>query len=218
MIVRSLLLSIFAGSGLLITTASATTIYTADFSNAGEGSTHDNDPDGFETSPLSGTNWVLTFGSLDTDGTTNEFITVGGVMRVQDWGGTGTITSDSIPITSNGTVDISGAAAAIAIGPAFNVSGEGLTWFYTLNSTTTTSALLGNGTSSNNGMDLSNSFNSVAVSSGDTLLVGFTIDVDGVSDGAEISALTVDFTAVPEPTTALLSGLALLALLMRRRD
>lgn len=214
--VQSTIHSCLTATGLLIASASGSIIYTADFSNPGEGSTHDDEGDGFETSPLSGTNWELSFGSLETDGTTNEFITVGGVMRVQDWGGSGTITSNPIPIASDGTVDIAGTALAIASGDAFNVAGEGITWFYTLNASTTSSALIGNGTAVNE-TDISNSFNSVAVSSGDTLLVGFTVDVDGLSDGAEISSLTVDFTPIPEPTTALLASLGLLALFRRRR-
>ena len=216
MTICSLTLPVLSAVAITASSFGATTIYEADFSTAGQGSTHDSGSDGFETSPLSGANWVLTFGSLGTDSTPNEFITVGGLMRVQDWGGDGTITSESISIIGNGTIDISGTAAAIASGDAFNSSGEGLTWFYTLNGDTTTSGLLGNGTAVD-GTDLSHVFSSVAVSNGDTLLVGFTIDVDGASDGAEISALTVDFTAVPEPSTTLLGGLALLGLLIRRR-
>ncbi|YCM43940.1 PEP-CTERM sorting domain-containing protein [Verrucomicrobiaceae bacterium 227] len=212
---RNKLLLIVAA--IVPSTAYSANIYMMDFSVAGQGSTHDTGGDALESSPVVGANWTLTFDSVASDGSTNEFITVGGLMRVQDWGGTGTVTGDAITIPAAGTVDISGVAAAIAAGPAFNAADEGLTWFYTLNGSTTTSGLIGNATAVD-GTDLSYSFSSIAVSSGDTLLVGFSVDVNGGDDGAEITSLDVDFTeTIPEPSTALLGGLALLGLLRRRR-
>jgi hypothetical protein len=214
----NILSSLFALA--LVGSASGTVIYTTDFSVGGQGSTHDTGgSDPIEGSPIVGANWTLSFPSPSSDGTTNEFITVGGLMRVQDWGGDGTVTSNPITITGDGTVDIIGAALSIGSDSFNNVGTEGITWFYTLNTTTTTLYLgeteLGGPVGA--GTDVGNTFSPVAVSNGDTLSVGFTVEVDGADDGVEVTSVTVDFTAVPEPTTALLSGLSLLALLRRRR-
>ncbi len=213
------LLSALAVSGFFITSATGTTIYAADFSNAGEGSTHDTGADPIDASPITGTNWVLAFPAPSSDGTSNEFITVGGVMRIQDWGGEGTVTSNEITIASAGTVDITGAALSIG-SDAFNIGTEGITWFYALNGSTT-SVFLGEtalgGGSVNAGTDVGHVFSSIAVEAGDSLFVGFTVEVDGADDGVEVSALTVDFTPVPEPTTTLLGTLGLLFLLRRRK-
>ena len=195
--------------------ACGTVIYAADFSIAGQGSTHDTVGDGFETSPVTGANWTLTFGSLSSDTTTNEFITTGGLIRVQDWGGSGTITSDTIVTTGAGTVDISGAALTIGT-DAFNAGAEGITWFYTLNGSTTSLTISGPDPV-NSGTDVGNVFSDVAVEAGDILTVGFTVVVDGLSDGVEVSSLTVDFTPIPEPSAPLLSGMACLLAVFRRK-
>ena len=212
-------ISIFKYPSLLIlavtTGNSAITIYDIDFSVDSHGETHSGSGS-FTAGSFDGENWTLDWPDVQTDSTTNEFITTGGIIRVQDWGGTGTVTSDPITITDAGTVGISGAAVAIADGPAFNAGSEGLTWFYILNGVTIDSGLLGNGTAVD-GTDLGFSFSAIPVSSGDTLVVGFEVDVNGVSDGAEISSLTVDFAPIPEPSAALLGGLGLLTLLLRRR-
>jgi hypothetical protein len=196
-----------------------------DFSTAGQGSTHDNDADGFEISPIAGgtapNNWELTFGSLNSDSTTNEFITVGGVMRVQDWGGTGTVTG-SWTATGDGTVDIVGKGLTIGSDVFNNVGNEGITWFYSINAGTPVATFLGEaelgGSAVGSGTDVGNSFSGVAINSGDVLDYGFSVNVDGAGDGVEISSVTVEFADVPEPTSAAMFGLAVFGLgLVRRR-
>ena len=139
-------------------------------------------------------------------------------MVVQDWGGSGTLTSDTINITSSGTFDFSGSAVTVSDGPAFNVSSEGFEWFYAINGGTEV-AFGGvgqgfGGSDVGDGVDLSDSVTDIAVSSGDTLQVGFNFNVNGANDGFEVSSMSVD--VIPEPSTALLSSLGLLALLRRR--
>lgn len=209
--------------GLLATCSIGTAaLYTADFSNAGEGLTHSTGtppPAGPHT--VSGTNWELSYATApSTDSSGNQFITVGGVMSVLDWGGDGTITSDPILVTSDGTVDITGAAVAVG-GDVFNSVGtEGITWFYKINTDPVVSIYYGEtelGGPVAGGTDIGNLFDDIAVSSGDTLLVGFTVNVNGGGDGADISSLEVELTPVPEPSSAALLGLGGLALILRRR-
>ena len=201
---------------LLCGPAIGASLYTADFSVPGQGSTHTTSTDPLESSPVAGANWTLTFGSPSTDTTTNEFITTaGGVMRVQDWGGDGTITSALITISGGGLIDITGSALTIGTDSFNDVGTEGITWFYILNGDTT-SVLLGEtelGGPVAAGTDVGHSFTSIAVADGDELRVGFTVNVNGAGDGVEISSLVV----IPEPTTALLASLGLLALFRRRR-
>lgn len=206
----------------LLASASVSTaaLYSMDFSTPDQGSTHDTGGDAIEASPIAGTNWTLTHSTPSSDSTTNEFITVAGsLMRVQDWGGDGTVTSSIINIVANGIVEITGTGLSIG-GDSFNTVGtEGITWFYSINGGTTSTYLgeteLGGPVAA--GTDVGNSFSSVAVTSGDTLLVGFTVNVNGAGDGVEISALDVEFTPVPEPSSSALLGLGGLALILRRR-
>jgi len=190
--------------------ANAILVYEADFTIDGQGATHDTVGDALESSPIAGANWVLTFGSPSSDGSTNEFITVGGVMRVQDWGGDGTVTSNPINIITDGTVDIIGRGLSIGSDAFNNVGTEGVTWFYSLNSGSPVSVFLGEtelGGPVSSGTDVGNTFSSIPVSLGDILEVGFTVNVNGGGDGVEISSLSVDFAAVPEPSAFLFASL-----------
>ncbi|HCL98121.1 MAG TPA: hypothetical protein DHW77_10175 [Verrucomicrobiales bacterium] len=200
---------------------SSAVLYNMDFSIVGQGSTHNSGGDAIEPSPISGSNWTLTHNNPSTDGSTNEFITVAGdKMRVQDWGGDGTVTSDPINITSNGIVNINGVATTIGT-DVFNIGSEGVTWFYQINSagivsTTIDETTLGAGAVPA-GVDVGHSFGNVAVSAGDALLIGFTVNVNGAGDGVEISSLSADFTAIPEPSSCVMLGLGAMAFLLYRR-
>lgn len=196
----------FSGSAI------AASIYSMDFSVLGQGSTHQTPNNPVETSPIVGENWTLAFGSVQSDSTLNEFITQGNVMRVQDWGGLGTVTSDVINIAESGLVDIAG--KAIALG--FSIASENITWFYQINALPKITFEISGPISL--GTPADNTFSSIAVSGGDELLVGFSVNVNGAGEGVEISALDVDFTAIPQPA-ALAAGLPLLGLLtMTRRS
>lgn len=194
---------------ILVTNASAVLVYDADFSIAGQGATHSGSGT-FAAGSAAGQNWELTWPSVATDGSLNEFQAVAGnLMRVQDWGGDGTLTSDNINIASSGTIDIIGVGLSIG-GDSFNTVGtEGITWFYTLNGNTTDIFLgetqLGGPVAS--GTDVGNTFAGVPVSIGDVLNVGFTVNVNGGGDGVEISSLSVDFTPIPEPSAFLFGTL-----------
>ena len=222
--ILSFKLAIYAASAgalfLGANSSQAAAIYTMDFSVVGQGSTHDTGGDAIDGSPITGANWVLSFPTPSSDGSTNEFITAGGVMRVQDWGGDGTVTSNPITITADGTMDVAGTALTIGSDSFNNVGTEGITWFYTVNGTPT-SIYLGEtelgGAPVNAGTDVGNTFPGVSVSPGDTVTVGFTVNVDGAGDGVEVSSLTVDFTPVPEPSSIAFLSLGVITLLRRRR-
>ena len=207
---------------LMAATANGTLVYTMDFSVPGQGATHtrNNSITAFSApSPVAGSNWTLTYGSVSSDSTTNEFITNSGVMRVQDWGGEGTITSDPINIVETGTVDIVG--SGLTIGPdGFNSGSEGITWFYTINSGTPVTTFLGHSTQNgavDAGTDVGAAFNDVPVFGGDRLEIGFSVDVNGAGDGVEVSSMTVNFTAIPEPSGAVAMALVLALCVVRRR-
>lgn len=206
--------------------ANADVVDSLDFSTDGQGSTHDTSgSDPIESSPISGgtapNDWTLTFdpGLVSSDGSTNEFITSGGVMRVQDWGGDGTVTGNWVA-SGDGTIDVIGAALTIGA-DSFNFVGtEGITWFYAINGGTATTLYLGEselGGPVAEGTDVGNTFSDIVVASGDSIDYGFTVNVNGAGDGVEISSVTVDFTAIPEPATATLFGLAGLGLCVIRR-
>jgi len=196
-------------------------LYSMDFSIPGQGSTHDTGGDALELSPITGANWTLTYGAVSSDTTTNEFITTAGnLMRVQDWGGSGTITSQLIPIVANGTVAIAGQGLSIG-SDAFNTVGtEGITWFYSINGGSAVAVYLGEaelGGPVASGTDVGHTFSNIAVTSGDSLAIGFTVNVNGTDDGVEISAMTVDFTPAPEPSSSLLLSLGGITCLFRRK-
>ena len=211
-------LSIGLVSLIAATANGATVLYDADFSTDGQGVTHSTAGGFSDTSPYSGANWILTFDSPSTDSGGNQFITAGGLMSVLDWGGDGTITSLGITIAETGAVNITGAGLAVG-SDVFNIVGnEGITWFYSINSGAPVTVFLGEtelGGPVAAGTDVGNSFTNVAVTAGDTLEVGFTVNVNGGGDGVDISSLSVE--TVPEPSTALLGGLALLGFLRRKR-
>ncbi len=210
------LFRLFLTLALASSSASAALIYQADFSVAGQGSTHDNSGnDPFETSPVAGANWQLSFPTPSSDGSTNKFITENGAMVVDDWGGEGTITGDAVTVPTDGTITVAG----VGTGGDFNATAEFFNWFYIVNSGTpvTFGTTFGNPTA--NGTVFDGSLSGIPVSAGDTVQVGFTINVNGSSDGATVTALTIDHAPVPEPAGFALLFVALLGCvgLLRRK-
>ena len=199
-------------------------VYTADFSIAGQGFTHSTSSPPATAPPTqsaAGPNWVASYTSTPaTDGSLNEFVTAGGVFRVQDFGGTGVLTSNTIAIPATGIVDIAGAAQTIGTDAFNNVGVEGITWFYAINAAAPVEVFLGEtelGGPVAAGTNVGNTFSNIAVTNGDSLTVGFRVNVDGAGDGVEVSSLTVNHTAIPEPSSfAFLTVLAGLTLFVNR--
>ncbi|MEL6106121.1 MAG: hypothetical protein AAFU85_08795 [Planctomycetota bacterium] len=222
------ILGVVAATLLAASPANAAIIYSADFSTPGLGVTHDTTSGSVvfsAPSPFIGPNWSITYDESDvsSDLSSNEFITdIPGVMIVQDWGGVGTLTSETINITDDGTVDIIGIGESIGT-DAFNNLGdnEGITWFYSINSGAAVTEFLGEvalGGPVASGTDVSNTFGGVSVAAGDTLEVGFFVNVDGAGDGVSISSVEVDFTtAIPEPSSFAALALISVPVLVRRR-
>lgn len=141
-------------------------------------------------------------------------------MVVSDWGGDGTLISDVINITTTGTFTFSGVAVTDSSGDAFNASSEGFEWFYSINSGSEVSfGGVGQGFGGVNvgdGFDLSDSVSGIAITAGDTLEVGFNFNVNGASDGFNVSSMSV--SAVPEPSAfGLIAGMLGFTWVMLRR-
>lgn len=214
--------TVFALSVFNAAQAEAGVIYAMDFSIDGQGATHTGAANTqFAAGSAVGSNWGLSWPDVDTDTTLNEFVTDGGLMRVQDWGGSGTVTSNTIAITGAGTVDIASVATTIGA-DVFSTSDEGVTWFYAINGGAPTSQLIDEASLGvgpvGSGVSVGATFSNVAVQSGDTLEIGFTVVVNGADDGLTVSQFDVDFTAtVPEPSSFAICGVALACIAVRKR-
>ncbi len=215
---------------LLGNPANGDVVDSLDFGTPGQGVTHTTTT-GFSapSGTMGGTapnDWMLTYvaANVSTDTSLNEFITVPtGVMRVQDWGGAGTVTATPWVATSAGTVNIAGSGLTIGDDVFNNVGVEGITWFYSINGGATVNFFLGeaeltgSGNPVGSGVDVGHSFSGLSLNPGDSLSYGFTVNVDGANDGVEISAMTVDFTAIPEPGMSVLLVISLVGLAQCRR-
>ncbi len=202
-------------SAPLVTQASI--VESLDFSGFNDGVTHTSF-DGFSSSsPYNSTtgDWVLTWdsGTVSTDGTLNQFTTLlGGFMRVQDWGGEGTLVSATPWIApTKGLLNIAGIASTIGGSNVFNDPGEGITWFYSINGGGNVTQFL------NNDGSLNHSFDDVYVNVGSAVTFGFSVDVEGEGDGAQISSMTLDFRSIPEPATLPIILTSMVVLSTRRK-
>lgn len=194
--------------------AQAETVYDADFSTPGIGSTHTSGGDPLESSPIAGPNWTMSWPSPPaSDTTTNSFITQGNTVFIDDWGGDGVLTSDAIDVSSYDLVDIAGVAATHGNDVFNNTSTEYFDWFYSIDAGSQVNQLFTNDGS------LDHTFSNVDVSGASSLVVGFSFNVNGAGDGVDVSSLTVSGqpTAIPEPATAVLGGLTLVAASLYRR-
>lgn len=227
----------FAIGLLMAASTHADVVDFLDFSTDGDGVIHRSPDFALPNSPVAGgaspNDWLISYDPINvaTDTTLNEFQVQGGVMRVQDWGGVGTLTGNWMA-TSDGTIDIEGVGVTIGNAP-FNstvVNGpgifvtEGITWFYQVNSdpivevTLDRVALTGDaGTPVTAGTSVGNIFEDIEVSAGDNISYGFWIAVEGENDGVEISSVTIDFSPVPEPASGLIIFLGGIGWATRRR-
>ena len=202
-------------SAPLVTQASI--VESLDFSGSNDGVTHTSF-DGFSSSsPYNSVtgDWAITWdsGTVSTDATLNQFTTLlGGFMRVQDWGGEGTLESTTPWIApTKGLLNIAGIASTIGGSNVFNDPGEGITWFYSVNGGSNVTQFL------NNDGSLDHTFNDVFVNVGSAVTFGFSVDVEGEGDGAQISSMTLDFRTIPEPATIPILMASLVALGARRK-
>jgi len=171
-------------------------IYEADFLVDGQGSTHDNTGgDNLEPSPVMGENWSI-FWNVDpaTDGSTNRFITEGGVLISDDWGGAAFFESEDIDVSGLTTVNIL-AEGSTRGSLVFNASDEGFNWYYIVDGVQTD----GPRVTSDGSLDFTQA---VDVSGASTLKVGFAFEVNGAGDGFDITSLTVN-DGVPSPEMTL---------------
>lgn len=177
-------------------------LYTSDFSVDGIGFTHTTNSPPPSSGTASGSNWTISFSQTpSTDATTNSFITSGGSLTAKDWGGAARFETNLIDVSAVSSVDITGLGSG-----TFNTSSEFFEWFYSIDGATPVTASKATGT-------FNHTFSNVDVSAGSMLLVGFTFNHDGASDGFNVSSVTV----IPEPSTTLLGALGALVLLRRRR-
>ena len=165
--------------------------------------------------------WNLSWGSVTSErygASTNYFATIGGEMVIRDWGGVGTLESATAwQVTEDGTIDVSGVAAAYQNG--FDTANEGITWFYSINGGDNVQQFVGGFGAG----DASYTFSDIAVSAGDQISYGFAVEIDG-DDSVYVSSVAINFfsnsggTGTPEPTSLLMFGsLALFGLRRRKR-
>lgn len=149
-------------------------------------------------SAVIGTTGTFAFDSLATDTTANTATFSGTEFQANDWGGNGTFSSIGIDVSEFASVTISGAGTSV-----FAASTEFFNFFYTLDGGTPINFAPGDEV--------------VDTSGASNLVVGFAFNHNGASDNVQVTNLSVDGVAVPEPSAALLGGLGLLALMRRRR-
>lgn len=150
-------------------------------------------------SAVIGTTGTFAFDSLSTDGSANTATFSGTGFQANDWGGNGTFSSIGIDVSEFASVTISGAGTSVFNTPP----AEFFNFFYTLDGGTPINFAPGDEV--------------VDTSGASNLVVGFAFNHNGGSDNVQVTNLSVDGVAVPEPSAALLGGLGLLALMRRRR-
>lgn len=220
--------------GLLITPASGDLIYSADFSNEGDGfPDHDNDGGtaailppavapqsvngGAMTSPEG--RWTASYTATpSTDNTANEFsVDAMGNLRIQDWGNTDARwESFSVDVSGWNSVDIDALGVTLGNGVQ-NAMAEKFHYFYTLDGGAdqiTDIALSGDTAGTAVNYDIAG----LDVSGASNLTVGFVFRVNDANDGYSISSFQVNgVTPVPEPSAFLTSAMLGLFLLRRRK-
>ncbi|BDS05981.1 hypothetical protein NT6N_10210 [Oceaniferula spumae] len=193
-----------------IVTANSAVIFSME--NLGPDVTFEHDSDGINAPsplPAAGSQAVaggtFSWGNLATDTTPNTAVFSGTSFTASDWGGDGTYTSAAIDVTGVASATISFAGSSV-----FAAGGELFNFFYQVDG----GSVQNFGASTGDGSVVSG--NQLVNFSGNTnLVVGFTYNHNGVTDGVSVTDLSV--SAVPEPSTFGLLGLAGLASLLRRR-
>ncbi len=153
------------------------------------------------------TGGTFAWGSLSTDSTPNTASFLGSNFNALDWGGDGTYTSTSIDVSAFDSVTVRATGSS-----AFNVpSTEFFRFFYQLDATAPT-----NFVDANSGQNVNQTL-ALSTTGFSSLRVGFAYNHNGSGDTANVSALSVESVAVPEPSSALAVGVAGVAWIVRRR-
>lgn len=145
------------------------------------------------------TNFRLTYpGSPLTDGSTNFFGTLtqpsNGLASV-DWGGEASFQTYIIDVSGVSSVDIE--TFGSTQGSGFNAGGEYLQWWYTLDG----GSQVNIGSSFTGTGSLANTLNGLDVTGVNQLVVGFTFNMNGGSDGIQ----DMDVTVIETPATPVLN-------------
>lgn len=212
---KSILVTCFLGTSLSLR---GTVIYSADFSSDGVGYSHTtSSPPPDAPSTVDGANWTIGYDvTPSSDSSANTFITSGGSLVSDDFGGEAYFETDDIDLTGYTSFSISAIAETIGNSVFNNLPTEHFTWTYLLDDVVQNGDTL----SFTSDGSLNYSIAEAAVSAASTLKVRFTFNINGSGDGFDISSIVVDgTTAVPEPSSAaLLLGLGAATLFgMRRR-
>ena len=172
----------------------AADLYEADFSVDGQGATHDTGSDTLENSPINGENWSIFWDTEPaSDGSTNSFITQGGILFSDDWGGEGNFETVEIDVSGVDAINISAVASTRGNGATFNFSGtEQFAWYYILDGIRTEGPVF----TADGSLDYS--VEGLNVSDASVLKVGFTFHINGSTDGFDITSIIVnDGVATP---------------------
>jgi len=191
---------------ILMSPALKAQIYSADFSNDGDGFADHTSGNPPATAPASvgpfgsiGNQWFLSYTSTpNSDGSSNSFKVDGGALVSDDWGGQGIFESQSINVSAFNSIDIT----AITVNSGAN--DNNFKYFYILDggSRVETSNI-----TSSNGDNLNYTI-TVDVTGITNIVVGFEFDENGGGDGYTTSSFTVAETpaATPGITLSAVSG------------
>lgn len=174
-------------------------IYSADFSNDGDGFADHTTSSPPATGPASvgpfGTvpnQWSLSYDTApNSDTTANSFKVSGGALVSDDWGGQGIFMSQSIDVSGISAVNIA------AIGANVGANDDNFTYFYILDGGARVETIIG---VTNSGDPVNYTVNNLDVSGNTSIQVGFEFSENGSGDGYSISSFTVsEVTGNPAP-------------------
>ncbi len=182
---------------LLISRLHAEEIYSADFSTDGIGLRHDTNQPPPENGSAVGVNWEISWTRPQTDGSENFFITDGGALISEDWGGEGVFMTSAIDVSALDVAFISASAETRGV-DVFNVGSEQFQWFYALDGGV---RIAGEAINTDGSLDYREM---IDVSLADSLVIGFRFDINGAGDGFSVNSLRVtDDEAVIVPMIVL---------------
>jgi hypothetical protein len=181
-------------------------IYSADFSNDGDGFADHTTSSPPATGPASvgpfGTapnQWSLSYDTApNSDTTANSFKVSGGALVSEDWGGQGIFLSQTIDVSAISAVNIA------AIGVNVGANDGNFTYFYILDGGARVETAIG---ATVNADPVNYTINNLDVSGNTSIQVGFEFSENGSGDGYSISSFEVaEVTGNPAPTISNISS------------